>query len=503
MANHSGIIDNGTYFQIVPSTRKVIVPTAYKTIGTVGEHLAEQLTFLCPKTIDGHEIAGCARKYISWKNVNDELGHDELRVLKEDDENLYLTWTVSNGLTVAHGIVSFSVHFEDVNANNRVIYRWSTGVCKECEILDSINTVLNRYNAVYVAGDTLVIADYSVVEEKTLNIDSNGFAPEGTMRIEKNGTYPVGEYAEVDVSVDPPSGTMEITHNGTFDVTGFEKVYVKLPVETPQISVSENGVVKATANATESQVQLNSEFDSEFVPENIKKGVNIFGIEGTYDIIPTGSKKITQNGVYDVSSVSSIEVAVPFETPSISVLGSLITATANGKKKTVSALDYAADLKPENIKKGVDVFGVEGTYDPRPLVRGTIKDEWTKTLFPTMHGSTDYGAKVYYRGYNADPIGDLGIVLNYEHDMIAWVSNATPANMMALKDSFIVIVPTIFKMFEVSGSVRPTEEVEHIYGCKLKLSGNIQMVNEALDGSMFVLQVVDNGYKDFTVTLTE
>lgn len=173
MKNHAGIKDNGIHFQIVPNTRRITVPPAYKVIGTVGEHLAEQLTFKCPKLIDGHNIANCARKYVAWKNTNGDVGRDKLKNMTEDKENLYFTWDVSEGLTVGFGIVSFSVHFEDVNASGRRLYHFGTTTCKECEILDTINSVLNTYKAVYVDGDMLVFADYNAVENGTLSLNSH------------------------------------------------------------------------------------------------------------------------------------------------------------------------------------------------------------------------------------------------------------------------------------------------------------------------------------------
>lgn len=173
MTKHSSIVDSGAYFQIIPHTRKIVVPPPYAVIGTVGEHFAEQLTFRCPKLIDGHDVAKCANKYVTWQNVNGEVGHDKLKNVLENGKDVYFTWDVRNGLTVAKGIVSFSVHFEDVDANGKTHYRWSTTVCKECEILDSINASLGKYEAVYVEGDVLVFADYNIVKNSTLPLDTN------------------------------------------------------------------------------------------------------------------------------------------------------------------------------------------------------------------------------------------------------------------------------------------------------------------------------------------
>lgn len=51
--------------------------------------------------------------------------------------------------------------------------------------------------------------------------------------------------------------------------------------ETPVISVSSSGLVTAEANDLSATKQLTNADDSNFVPENIKSGVSIFGVTGT------------------------------------------------------------------------------------------------------------------------------------------------------------------------------------------------------------------------------
>lgn len=258
MANHSVVIDSGTFFEIVPNARKIIVPAEYKVIGTEGDHLSEQLTFRCPKLIDGHDIAGCARHYITWNNVKGDVGHDSLEIANSDNEYIYFAWTIRDALAVAAGIVSFSVHFEDLDANDKLSYRWSTTTCKDCEILESINAFLSTYEAIYVSGDTLVIADYTLVKNETLSLETNGLIPEGTIKITRNGSYDVGKYAEIEVAVG---------------------------ANAPQIKVSKDGVITASEGGVESQLKLSAEEDPDFIAKNIKNGVNIFGVEGNY--VPT------------------------------------------------------------------------------------------------------------------------------------------------------------------------------------------------------------------------
>jgi hypothetical protein len=144
MANHSNIKDSGLFFTIVPEKRQVVVPETHKIIGVVGDHMAEQLTFEIPKTIDGHDISGCARRYVAWKNAKGTTGSDALVELTDPPEDakegmLYFTWTVRDQLTEAKGQISFSLHFVDVViGGGGVIYHWGTTDCKNCEILDCV-----------------------------------------------------------------------------------------------------------------------------------------------------------------------------------------------------------------------------------------------------------------------------------------------------------------------------------------------------------------------------
>ena len=208
MARHGGIQDKGEYFVITPTSRKITIPHSQKAISVKGDHNSEQITFECPQIIDGHDISQCEHRYVTWINVLGEVGHDELQLAQVEqgtEGKVYLAWTIRNALTVAKGVVQFSVHFEDTDDNGTTLYRWSTATCKDCEILDSINAVLGAYEAIYVSEETLVIADYTPVANDTISLETNGLIPEGIKEITANGTYDVGEYAtaKVDVLDDP------------------------------------------------------------------------------------------------------------------------------------------------------------------------------------------------------------------------------------------------------------------------------------------------------------
>ena len=271
----SAIKDDGAHFVIVPATRQVTVPASHKAIGAVGDHLSEQLTFECPKVIDGYDIPMCARRYVTWLNVNGEIGHDELKNVKTEGDKVFFTWTIRDRLTAAKGLVQFSIHFEDLAEDGETIkYRWGTATCKSCEILDSINASLGAYAAVYVSGDTLVIADYTPVAGDALALETPGIVPEGTLVITENGVHDVGLYAQAKVSVG---------------------------AETPTITVGEDGTITASANGVESTHQITSADCADLRPSNILKGANVLGVSGAFDA-DTVPVTVQVSGVTDVSN---------------------------------------------------------------------------------------------------------------------------------------------------------------------------------------------------------
>ena len=330
---HSGINDEGLVFEIVPHLRKVIVPSTHRVIGTQGEHCSEQITIQCPKTIDGHDITGCARHYVEWHNVEGDPGSDKLKNMTIEDDTVSFKWIIRDALTAAKGLVSFSVHFEDKDENDKTVYKFSTTTCRDCEILESINTAVATYEAIYVNGNKLVIANYTPVADGKAVINTT-MMPKGTLTITEDGSYNVGEYAGVEVLRTDAA---------------------------PVVVVSEEGTVKATANGRETALQLSAEHDPDFTPENIKKGVTIFGVKGTHGKFPYGVYGKINNiwGSYmtnmywespDIedflfrTSFQSTQEGVSWEFHGIALGGLLILLSANGSPFQVASSSTGVEL---------------------------------------------------------------------------------------------------------------------------------------------------------------
>ena len=277
MEKHSGIKDGGEYFVISPTSRKVTVPHSQKSIGTVGDHCSEQVTFMCPQMVDGHDVSRCSHRYVTWFNVNGEIGHDELKlaqVKRPEEGMIYLAWTIRNALTVAKGIVKFSVHFEDQDNNGITLYRWSTATCKDCDILDSINGLLGTYKSMHVSGEKLVIEDYTLVNKNTLFLDSK-IIPEGRVQITENGTFDVYKYAQAEVSVDKPAGTLNITENGMYDVDKFANVNVNVPSPQDYVKTSPISLVNKDEKDADVYCTVKKGQEIQYVKAILKSGSSL------------------------------------------------------------------------------------------------------------------------------------------------------------------------------------------------------------------------------------
>lgn len=259
------IKDMGAPFVVDPYERKVTVPHTQRVIGVVGDDRSEQVTFQVPNVIDGHNMPACDRKYVAWRNVEGTPGSDELKLVTEAEDHAIYAWTVRDALTVAKGLVEFSLHFEcDDSATGARIYSWGTQACTSCEILDSVNTILGTYAHIYVSGERLVFADYTPVVRGRLSLQSPGIFPEGTLSITANGTYDVMEYQYADVQLPAPNVDVRVRPATSTD--GGLDGYV-------QGFVDDVRVVEKPLSRYASALGI--------VEYNIRKGVTLFGVTGT------------------------------------------------------------------------------------------------------------------------------------------------------------------------------------------------------------------------------
>ena len=239
----------------------------------------------------------------------------------------------------------------DVPTNTPYITRNGTnyGIPLETSIVTVIeNDVRKNYvlqNGAYVAGGDIP----SVL---------------GTLEATENKTYKASDenlegYSTVTVNVEPSLQTKSISSNGTVKpdegYEGFSEVTVNVPPTTPKLQAK-----TATENG---EVTPDSGYDG-----LSKVTVNVPATEPKLQ-----AKTATTNGVvkpdatYDGLSQVTINVpATPTETKTVEPNfsnGSEVLTPTEGKVFSSVTLTKPATLLPENIKKGVIICGIEGTYE--------------------------------------------------------------------------------------------------------------------------------------------
>ena len=187
---------------------------------------------------------------------------------------------------------------------------------------------------------------------------------------------------------------------------GFLNFGFRINYQEPTVdpSTSQQLIEPSTGYACFKNVTVNpvtSAIDSNIIPANIKKGVSILGVEGSYDksirlqqFISTndtqfwnvlkeqGSVKITPDSGYDGLSEAVIKndyklfhlnVTPSIEDQSFSIRDLPPSYFAYGSitaSPVTSSID--ANIKPANIKKGVSILGVEGSLETTKTQEKTL-----------------------------------------------------------------------------------------------------------------------------------
>jgi hypothetical protein len=162
--------------------------------------------------------------------------------------------------------------------------------------------------------------------------------------------------AEGTKTVNPSTSKQTIKPSGSYN--SLSEVVVNPVAVQGEISVSpstSSQTIKPTnGNDYLSKVIVNpvtSSIDKDITAENIKKGVSILGVEGSYEPDPTILEPIT------ITPTTSPQTFVP-------------TGDVDGYNRVaVNAVtsNIDANIQSKNIKRGVSILGVEGTYRPENL----------------------------------------------------------------------------------------------------------------------------------------
>lgn len=183
---------------------------------------------------------------------------------------------------------------------------------------------------------------------------------------------------------------------------GFKRFGFRINYQEPTIDPSTNSqtIDPSTGYACFKNVTINpvtSSIDSNITADNIKKGVEILGVTGTYDnssnllskldisvTYPSDDKFSTVKfGNYDGVAAINYKTVRQDKIVDSSINSQVVTADSGYvglKSVTVNAVDSAIDsnIQAANIKKGVSILGVEGTIEEKTLNLESIDSALSK-----------------------------------------------------------------------------------------------------------------------------
>lgn len=237
--------------------------------------------------------------------------------------------------------------------------------------------------------------------------------------------------------------------------------------------------------------------DSNLKAENIKEGISLFGIDGTCKIglFPTGNLDITSNGEYSVENLSTVNVNVPIPDGYIIPSGSL-TITENGSKDVtnyalvdvnvfvpetmtklitpttrlqtitpdegkvfssvqVKGVDNSIDtnIKAENIKSGVSILGVNGTYAFSSQEKIVNPNKSSQEITPDegYDGLSKVTVNSISNGSLADPSVNIKGIVSYGVNKEGWLDKQSLTYELPVYTGEQTITPTISNKTIASG----------------------------------------------------
>lgn len=217
---------------------------------------------------------------------------ESLSILHEHNRNTYMPTVdpIGSGTMTINGNGNFS---GDVNASSLTIN-------SEVQLVPMGNGLKFVFGSdsndmvaeTYVNATSLSAIHYWTKTSSTgssssivVSADSSAFPKNG----EQDGFTYVYQGTLDSVSAEPVIRSITITGNGTYTapsgVDGYSPVTVNVSsseTSAPTITVDSSGLIRATAGTEYTTKKLSVSDDSDFKAENIKNGVNIFGITGNF-----------------------------------------------------------------------------------------------------------------------------------------------------------------------------------------------------------------------------
>ncbi len=346
--DEAGVLLNGT------RTFKVDADLKAENIKAGTSILNVDGTFTSDATADASAILEGETAYVNGEQITGTMP------IRDGDSLMFRPLPAINGY---HGI-QCSVEHSGYYDNNVGATSYDENF-KEANI--KAGTSIYGVNGTFTSDATAGFGD--ILSGKTAYVD--GYKIEGTIPTNDDS------YIWVDESTSPyivvNEGYYKETWKPVVDATAYVSAYDSGNTTPGTIysyaTASKSGWAKKTNVLGGSTITLNN-LDSDFKAENIKKGVTMFGVEST---MPAASYSISPTiGPYsDLSGYMSIIAPVITEG---------YAASGSEYRATVHIPSQVPELEPNNIKKGVSIFNVEGTYEAPTTTLTINKDNTTTSL---------------------------------------------------------------------------------------------------------------------------
>lgn len=112
---------------IINKDRTFTLPEGFsKIIAYEGDVNSQIVSFICPATSEGHDLAQCGEKRLRWRNsASGNEGSSKLKMEPNDDSTMVLRWEIPSEAFTKAGDLSFSISIFDV-VNGKIAFSWNT-----------------------------------------------------------------------------------------------------------------------------------------------------------------------------------------------------------------------------------------------------------------------------------------------------------------------------------------------------------------------------------------
>ena len=201
-------------------------------------------------------------------------------------------------------------------ANETRILSGTAGEMSPERITDVIHTENNNFRTNISAQDTLIAQIQAALEGKAGG--SGGITPEGTITITENGTHNVTSYALAnvalpeteqatpDISVDSNGLiTASVTQTAGYVFAGTKSSAKQLTTQAAKTVTPSTSSQIAVASGRYTTGAITVAGDADLIAGNIKKGVTIFNVTGSFEGLPSRITKLTTGTLTPASDETS------------------------------------------------------------------------------------------------------------------------------------------------------------------------------------------------------